>query len=119
MEKKDYKSWGSRADKNCRSYANGPTGTESGGTPTNTGGSSTRTKRASGISKSGDICASGSSRIIDVNTASNDKLYIMFSNVDTFNVAKQLELSERLKVMENTPQVIALQEVKPKICKVS
>lgn len=38
----------------------------------------------------------------------------MFSNVDTFSVDKQLELSERLKIMERTPQIIALQEVKPK-----
>lgn len=38
----------------------------------------------------------------------------MFSNVDTYSADKQLELSERLKLMEHTPQVIALQEVKPK-----
>lgn len=34
--------------------------------------------------------------------------------MDTFSFDKQLELSERLKITENTPQVIALQEVKPK-----
>ena len=41
-------------------------------------------------------------------------LFILFSNVDTFSVDKQLELSERLRTMESTLQVIALQEVKPK-----
>lgn len=38
----------------------------------------------------------------------------MFSKVDIFSLDKQLELNERLKLMENKLHVIALQEVKPK-----
>ncbi|KAG7161598.1 putative Endonuclease-reverse transcriptase-containing protein 12 [Homarus americanus] len=42
------------------------------------------------------------------------KFLIMFSNVDVLSPDKLIELNAQLKEMEKTPQVIALQEVKPK-----
>ncbi|KAG7163715.1 hypothetical protein Hamer_G002947 [Homarus americanus] len=42
------------------------------------------------------------------------KFLIMFSNVGVLSPDKLIELNAQLKEMENTPQVIALQEVKPK-----
>lgn len=42
------------------------------------------------------------------------KLFIIFSNVDIFSIDKILELSTKLKEMEYTPHITALQEVKPK-----
>ena len=41
-------------------------------------------------------------------------LFIMFSNVDIFSLDKRLEMGNILKTMEIQPQIIALQEVKPK-----
>lgn len=44
----------------------------------------------------------------------NKDMFILFSNVDTFDTDKRQELKHRLDDMEEAPHVIALQEVKPK-----
>lgn len=53
----------------------------------------------------------------DVHIKGCNNLFILFSNVDTFSTNKQIKLKERLQLMEQTPQIIALQEVKPKNCR--
>ena len=43
-----------------------------------------------------------------------NKLIVLFSNVDTFNIDKLHEIRARLAILDSKPHIIALSEVKPK-----